>query len=239
MTGETLRVGVCQTPEIVGDEARALAMVREFARQADGVDLLVFPECFLQGYDLSEPRGKACAELRLDVRPVVVLGMVEARAGKLHNAAAVVRGGRVVGAYRKTFLTRAERRVFKAGDAYPVFEVGGVRYGINICFDAQYPHAAAAVARQNARLLVLPAQNMMPREKAYEWRDRHNEVRRRRVRETGLWLASADVTGTRGNGRLGLGPTCVMNPAGEIVAEVPRGVVGMAVAEIPSGLACR
>lgn len=51
-----LRVGACQTPEILGDLAAALACVEDFARRADaqGVDLLLFPECFLQGY-LSSP----------------------------------------------------------------------------------------------------------------------------------------------------------------------------------------
>ena len=49
--------------------------------------------------------------------------------------------------------------------------------------------------------------------------------------DPGVWLISADVTGARDD-RLALGPTCAISPAGEIVAEVPPGVVGMAVADI-------
>jgi hypothetical protein len=30
---------------------------------------------------------------------------------------------------------------------------------------------------------------------------------------TGLWLVSADVTGERDESRIGLGPTCVVDPA--------------------------
>jgi predicted amidohydrolase len=60
-----------------------------------------------------------------------------------------------------------------------------------------------------------------------------------RVRETGLWLASADVCGDRGD-RLGLGPTCVLDPTGRVVTQVPPGLEGLAVAEIavpyPGGL---
>ncbi|WP_127503519.1 carbon-nitrogen hydrolase family protein [Actinoplanes solisilvae] len=229
-----VRVGVCQTPEIVGDVPAALRLIREFAESADGVDLLVFPECFLQGY-LATPEHvhahATTADLRLDVRPAVVVGLIEQRGARFYNTAAVVRGGRTIGAYRKTFLTRGER-VFTAGDAYPVFECAGVRFGVNICFDAQYPRAAAAVAEQGARLLIHPAQNMMRRENAHRWQEKHNELRRKRALETGMWLASADVTGERGGTHLALGPTCVLNPAGEIVAEVPRGVVGMAVADV-------
>ncbi|WP_250008021.1 carbon-nitrogen hydrolase family protein [Actinoplanes sp. M2I2] len=229
-----MRVGVCQTPEILGDVPAALELVRWFAARADDVDLLVFPECFLQGYTVTPEHVRAFgrpADLRLDLRPTVVLGMIERQGDRYYNTAAVLRGGRTVGAYRKTFLTRGES-VFTAGTDYPVFDCAGVRFGINICFDAQYPHAAAAVAARGARLLVHPAQNMMRREKAHRWRDRHNDLRRKRVLETGLWMASADVTGERGGTHLGLGPTCVLDPAGEVVAQVPPGVVGMAVAEI-------
>ncbi|MBL7259000.1 carbon-nitrogen hydrolase family protein [Paractinoplanes lichenicola] len=227
-----LVVGVCQTPEIMGDVRAALDIVHEYAGRAD---LLVFPECFLQGYrptaDHVRRYAMSCADVRLDVPGIVVLGMIERAGNRYYNTAAVFDGGRVVGAYRKTFLTRGER-VFTAGDAYPVFETAGMRFGVNICFDGQFPHAAAAVARQGATLLAFPAQNMMRRENAYGWAGKHNELRRKRIAETGLWLASADVTGERGDTHLGLGPTCVMNPAGEIVAEVPRGTVGVATAEV-------
>lgn len=230
-----MHVGVCQTPEIVGDVEAARELVHEFARRADGVDLLVFPECFLQGYrpTLEHLRRYAmsCADVRLDVPQTVVLGMIERDRDRFYNTAAVIAGGRVVGAYRKTFLTRGEN-VFTAGESYPVFETAGMTFGINICFDGQYPHAAREVARRGARLLAFPAQNMMRRERAYGWKEKHNELRRKRIAETGLWLASADVTGERGGTHLGLGPTCVLNPAGEIVAEVPPGKTGMAVAEV-------
>lgn len=73
---------------------------------------------------------------------------------------------------------------------------------------------------------------MMRREKAFWWRDRHNEIRACRARETGRWLASADVTGERDGTRLGLGPTGALNPAGEVVGQVPAGVPGMATANI-------
>ena len=46
-----MRVGACQTPEILGDVDAAVRVVQKFASMADtaGVDLLLFPECFLQG----------------------------------------------------------------------------------------------------------------------------------------------------------------------------------------------
>lgn len=133
--------------------------------------------------------------------------------------------------YRKTFLTGGES-VFTPGDAHPVFDFGGVRFGINICYDTRFPRAAAAVAAGGAQVLLVPAQNMMRRDKAFWWQERHNQIRAQRVHETGMWLVSADVTGQRDSTRIGLGPTCIINPAGHVVARVPTGTTGMAIAEI-------
>ena len=72
----------------------------------------------------------------------------------------------------------------------------------------------------------------MRRGKALWWQDRHNQIRAQRVAETGMWLVSADVTGQRDHTRIGLGPTCVINPAGDTVAQVPANTIGMATAEI-------
>jgi hypothetical protein len=47
-----------------------------------------------------------------------------------------------------------------------------------------------------------------------------------------MWLVSADVTGERGATQIGLGPTCVINPAGNVVVQVPVGTIGMTTAEI-------
>ncbi len=68
---------------------------------------------------------------------------------------------------------------------------------------------------------------MMKRKAADEWKLRHNQVRAERVGETGMWLVSADVTGERGRDYVGYGPTSVMNPAAEVVAQVPLSTIGM------------
>src|SRR5690242_1228957 len=113
-----MRIGACQTPEILGDVNSALRVVRDFADQADAaaVDLLLFPECFLQGYLVTEEHlGAYALELGssgfdavltqlAQLRQMLVFGMIERAGGRYYNSAVVIVGGKVVGRYRKTFL---------------------------------------------------------------------------------------------------------------------------------------
>lgn len=240
-----MRIGACQTREILGDVDAAVTAIQDFAGRADaaGVELLLFPECFLQGYlvtdqhlrrhafDVRSTEFAAVLARLAGIRQMLVLGMIERCQGRYYNTAVVVADGRVLGGYRKTYLTGGES-VFTAGDTYPVFTHEGVRFGINICYDTRFPQAVAAVAAGGAQVLLVPAQNMMRREKAFWWQPRHNEIRTERVRETGMWLISADVTGERDESRIGLGPTCVIDPAGQVVAQVRTGTTGIATIDI-------
>jgi predicted amidohydrolase len=240
-----LRIGACQTPEILGNVEAALACIEAFARRpaADEVDLLLFPECFLQGYlvesehirrhalDLTATSFQKILNRLSPIRPTLVVGVIEQCGAAYFNTAVVVRHGMLEGLYRKTHLGPGER-LFQAGHAYPTFNVNGVTCGINICYDTNFPEAAQAVAAQGARVLLVPSQNMMRRQAAEEWQGRHHAVRAERVRETGMWLVSADVTGARDVSRIGCGPTSVMNPNADVVAQVPIMTVGMVVADI-------
>ncbi len=220
--------------------------MEDFAGRADAqaVDLLLFPECFLQGYLVEREhmrrqamglRSAAFASVlrRLaSIKPALVFGVIEEHEGRYFNTAVVVSRGEVLGCYRKTHLVAGES-LFDKGSGYPVFDLRGVRFGINICYDTQFAEAAAAVAEQGAHLLLVPAQNMMRRDSARHWKHLHHQIRAERARETGMWLVSADVTGERDGHRVGYGPTSVISPRAEVVAQVPLLTTGMVVADIP------
>lgn len=238
-----MRVGACQTPEILGDLNRALTCIESFATQGGDVDLLLFPECFLQGYlvepehlrdnaiDLASPSFQDVIARLSSIGPTLVFGVIEQVGAAYFNTAVVVRRGALQCFYRKTHLTTGER-LFEPGTDYPTFDINGVRCGINICHDTNFSAAAFAVASQGAQVLLVPSQNMMKREAAESWKLRHNTIRADRVKETGMWLVSADVTGARDDVRIAYGPTSVMNPRAEVIAQVPLMTVGMVVTEI-------
>jgi predicted amidohydrolase len=211
--------------------------------EAEGAALLCFPEGFLQGYlteesparrsalDLGSPKFEAVLSRLPKTGPMIVMGLIEAENGRLFNTAVAVNHGVVAGRYRKTHLLAGER-IFDPGEDCPIFEVASLRFGINICYDTSFPEAAQKVADRGASLILCPANNMLRRSTAEKLKDQHNAVRAERCRETGLWLVSADVTGER-DGHVSWGPTAVLNPDGEVVAQLPLEKVGLLVFDIP------
>jgi predicted amidohydrolase len=246
-TKGTVRIAAAQTPEFREDVEGALAYLQRVVSQAAhaGASLVCFPEEFLQGYlieeaaarrvalDIGSSRFAALLEEFPTTGPMIVFGMIELDGERLFNTAVVVDHGRVVGRYRKKHLLPGEK-AFHPGTETPAFAAGGLRFGISICYDTNFPDTARAVAGLGASLIVCPTNNMMPRQRAEEFRDVHNAVRSERCRETGLWLISADVTGER-DGRLAIGPTAVLDPQGKVAAQLPLGEPGLLVFDIPVG----
>jgi predicted amidohydrolase len=242
---DSVKVAGCQLPEVPKDAARALTWIETYAAKADDqrVALACFPECYLQGYltqcqdardhaiSLTSPEFGVVLSRLVRFRCAIVLGLIEIKDGLLFNTAVVIHRGKLLGRYRKTHLLPGEA-LFEPGTAYPTFDVDGLRFGINICYDTNFNEAAAALADGGARLIVCPANNMMPLAAADHWKPLHNEIRGRRAKETGLWLLSADITGER-DGRISYGPTAVIDPQGTVVVQAPLLEPGMVVAEIP------
>lgn len=242
---KTVRIAAAQTPDFREDIEAALSCLVDFAgrAEAEGAALLCFPECFLQGYLSGESAARRNAinlkssafEIVLNrfpkTGPMIVTGMIEEESGRLFNTAVVVNRGRLIGRYRKTHLLESER-FFDAGSDYPVFGVAGLRFGINICYDVNFPRTAMELADSGASLIVCPANNMLLRATAEAFRAVHNAVRGDRCRETGLWLLSSDVTGER-DGRVSWGPTALIDPGGDVVLQAPLDQTGLVVFDIP------
>lgn len=245
MTADSVRIAAAQTAKYRDDITNALKCVGDFVEKADelGAKLICFPEGFLQGYltdehsarrvalDLQSPAFSSILRCLPQTGPMIVLGMIEVEDGRLFNTAVVIWRGRVLGRYRKAHLLGSES-AFEAGADVPIFDVDGLRFGINICSDTNFPAAARQVADGGASLIVCPANNMLPRHKAEQLMSVHNAVRGERCRETGLWLISADVTGERG-GRVAWGPTAVLNPDGKVEAQLALGTPGLLIFDLP------
>lgn len=240
-----IKIVGCQPIECIGDTIKNQSSILKLSRDADimGASLICFPECFLQGYVVHPQKSQKLA-ISLDsnefgsvlsklhsIRATLVFGLIELSEGALYNTAVAVRSGVLLGAYRKTHLLPGERAVFSAGTKFPIFDLERIKFGINICYDTNFRDCATSVASQGARLLVCPANNMMKHATAVKWKKKHNAIRAQRCRESKLWLLSSDVTGER-DGRVSYGPTAVIDPLGQVVAQAALGTPGMVVFDI-------
>jgi predicted amidohydrolase len=238
-------VAAAQTPDFREDieAASDYAASTAAAAATAGAVLLAFPEGFLQGY-VADPAAARRVALDLgsaafagllarlpEQGPVLVVGLIEAADGALFNTAAVIAGNRLVGRYRKRHLLPGEARGFTAGREMPVFSAGALHFAVNICFDTNFADPARDAAEAGATLIVCCANNMLPHDAALAWKQRHNEVRAERCRETGCHLLSSDVTGER-DGRIGWGPTALLRPDGSVAAQLPLGAPGLLLARV-------
>lgn len=242
---KTIRIAAAQTYEYIENMEAALGNLLAVATHAQsvGVALLCFPEGYLQGYlteahaarknalDLSSQAFDAVLKRFPKTGPMIVLGLIEEENGHLFNTAIVVHQGALIGKYRKIHLLKGEQ-CFDAGSDVSLFEIEGLRFGINICFDTNFPEIGQKIAALGGALIVCPTNNMLRRDKAEAYKDLHNAVRGERCIETGLWLISADVTGERDD-RISFGPTAVIDPTGRVAAQLPLGETGLLVFDLP------
>jgi 5-aminopentanamidase len=240
----TITIAACQLPDVHDDTEQSLKHIVSYALdgEAQGAKLVCFPECYLQGYIVDDRTHQLALDLTSDaferilyqlaeIRPVLVIGLIEREDQKVFNTAVVIKEGQLLGRYRKVKLLDGEKGIFEAGSEFPGFETEGLKFGINICYDLNFSECTRAVASQGADLLVCPCNNMMRFENAEKWKYRHNESRAERAREGNIWLISSDVTGER-DGRISYGPTAVINSQGLVVTQAPLLKEGMIVQEI-------
>jgi predicted amidohydrolase len=239
----TLRVAAFQRRPLFNDVPGTLERICTDLKWCERarVQLALFPECFLQGYATDREtiacRALALSEasfermlIRLAHFPTeLIIGMIERRSAAYFNSAAVIRRGRVLGAYAKTHPNEPG---FQAGTEYPTFEASGWQFGVNICNDANYPEAAHRLSEQGATLICYPLNNMLSPGTALKWRFRSVENLRQRARETGCWVVSADIVGQCGS-RMSYGCTCIVRPDGTMAARVSEGNEGTALFDLP------
>jgi predicted amidohydrolase len=159
----------------IGDTAGNLAAVRDrlAAAAGDGAKLVVFPECVISGYcfdSLAEAwphaqplPGPATDALADDCRRLgawTVVGLLERDepTGRLFNACALVGPDGLAATYRKIHLPflGVDRFTTPGDRPFAVHDLGGLRIGMNICYDGSHPESARVLSLLGADLIVLP-----------------------------------------------------------------------------------
>ncbi|MFF5989104.1 carbon-nitrogen hydrolase family protein [Prauserella flavalba] len=171
----TSRVGLVQRGSVLGDVAANIdsALAEIVSAGEQGVDLLIFPECYLHGYVFDDEDAVRRAALPLDdpaLRPLrhavsetgvhAVLGLLERGAdGQVYNTALAFAPNGARHHYRKQHIPfmGADRFVAPGSDGAPrVFDTPFGRVGMMICFDLRFPESARELALAGADIIVMP-----------------------------------------------------------------------------------
>lgn len=224
-----MKVAAYQSPLLPSGSMEALELIRDRVQwcESEGVDILCCPEAVLGG--LADD-AKCAADFAINFESgqleallaplasksvTAIVGFTEtAGAGKLYNAAAVFRGGRVVGITRKRHPA-IRRSVYSAGDQSPVFTAGSLSFGIMICNDSNYPELAADMAARGASTIFVPSNNGLAPEKA-DVVALSRAVDIARARDNEVMIVRADVAGRTAD-RVSFGSSAIVDARGTLL----------------------
>lgn len=230
-----LRLALLQSAGVLGDVAANLAELDERAAEAAGAGagLLLTPEMFLTGYELGAQRtaemaDRTAGELVPAVAEVarrhgiaLLVGMPERADGQVVNSAVLVSAdGEVLGHHVKTHLFGPdERDAFVPGDRpVSLFDVGGVKVAVLICYDVEFPEAVRAAAAAGAHLVAVPTAQMEP------FSFIADVIIRARAWENQIYVAYANHCGREVDLAF-VGLSSIVAPSGRVLAAAPPGDV--------------
>ncbi|MAT66682.1 MAG: NAD+ synthase [Gammaproteobacteria bacterium] len=235
----SLRLVMAQMDFLVGDvhgNAREVVAAALRARDEFQADAILFPELALTGYppeDLLLRPGlhihvlEALEYIKKKVEGIhVVVGHPQQSPAGLHNAASVIRDGRILATCFKqhlpNYLVFDEVRYFAPGEGGCVVDINGAKLGLTICEDIWNPGPCARLKEAGADLIVNINASPFHAGKSAE----REAVVRDRIRETGLPVVYTNLVG--GQDELVFdGESFVMDGAGAITQRAPACTAGL------------
>ncbi|MFE5242693.1 MULTISPECIES: carbon-nitrogen hydrolase family protein [unclassified Streptomyces] len=228
----SLRTALLQSSGRPGAVDDNLATLDEAAGRAAaaGARLLVCPELYLTGYAVGEalpalaepadgPGARAVADICVRHGLALHYGYPERAGDALFNASLLIGpDGTTLGAYRKTHLYGDfEQKWFTPGER-PVVqaELDGVRVGMLICYDVEFPENVRAHALAGTELLLVPTALMHPYPFVAE------SVVPVRAFESQMYIAYVNRTGREGEFEF-TGLSCLAAPDGTVRTRAGRG----------------
>lgn len=169
---DSLRVGLLQLGVIRDDAARNLRYVLGEIKDAarSGCDVLVLPELWNAAFPLLGPHvlvseespivgSIAQAAFRSETWIVAGSMAISTPAGPRNRCLVFSPDGSVSFRYDKIHLYPGldEPNILSPGRGLGLFAIDGIQCGVMICFDAEFPAVAGALAERGARILFIPA----------------------------------------------------------------------------------
>ena len=223
---------------------RMLAWIKMAKKR--GADLICFPELNVTGYS-TMPIIKESAEsipgaisrqleqMARENKAIILAGMAERdENGCLFASHLIVTPKGIEGVYRKLHIAPQERDLFSPGNRIPVFNLQGVRPGIQLCYDAHFPGLATRMAVDGADIIFMPhaSPRGTPQKKLDSWL-RHLTAR---AFDNGVFVVACNQAGENGAGLSFPATAVIVGPSGDVLAQDTSGQEGLLVADVKTAL---
>lgn len=157
-----------------------LAHAERVLRRASGLaDIVVFPECYLQGYgnkkieqvavNLFNPVFGRIASMVRETGVAIVMGFIEELDGNYYDSCFfMTKEGKIISVYKKVHLYWSGSKCTYEKSFTPGFTLGevfdymGVNFSLLICYDVDVPEAARVATLKGADVILMPASHPNP-----------------------------------------------------------------------------
>ena len=211
--------------EVDNNLERMESFVHEAAERSAGV--VLFPELSISGYTLKEPekiydqaRSRRILEkivlMAHDAKLIIMAGTVEIlQEGRPHITHAVAGPNGLLGLYRKTHLSPAEKAKYREGDSLNAYHESGLTFGLELCYESHFPEVSTVLSLKGAEVLFMPHASPRgnPEEKMKSWL-RHLPGR---AFDNGVFVVACNQVGKTGEGFVFPGVILALDPQGRIL----------------------
>jgi omega-amidase len=212
------------------DPATTLQKIRPLISYAaeSGARIIAFPEQFATGWDpgsnrhLQDESGPIVTTLKTCAKEysIAILGSFRKTHQPLpvNTAVAIGADGSVIAQYAKIhpFTFAGEDRCYSAGDDIAIFEVGGMRMGIAICYDLRFPELFRIYADRGVHGVIVPS--AWPKSRLRHW----ELFIRTRAAENQMYVIGVNTTGSNPVD-VYAGASMTAGPDGSVIARADEG----------------
>jgi predicted amidohydrolase len=225
-----MRIGIIQmrlTSEVNKNVLKILHRIRYAHRNK--LDLLCFPECALSGYIVNHYKMK-WRQIRDGIEKLqqasnsydisLVVGSSWHSDSGIYNSALIIRPHTSLLIYYKNNLTEYDKKYFATGKSTLEFDINGIKCGVLICRDQNYP--LLAMKYRHVKILFYLSSHYYNKEEALKKERKNKSFPIVRALENKIYVAKADAVGTH-NGLVSIGGSIVVDPDGYVIAEAKKG----------------
>jgi len=217
-----------QMPCEEGNREFNFQLAREFLKvykSSDAVDFIVLPELFAIGFRHEDyeregagvpgPTSEFLCDIAKEHGAYVFGTGIEKSDDKFYNTLVAANpSGKVIGTYRKIHPFQEERDIFDGGSSIVLMECGGIKVGVQICYDVRFPEISRRLALEGAEILIIPAAFPDPRHA--HW----NTLVQARAIENQVYVAAVNRIGTGFDNKTYFGHSQVVDPWGVVLTRI-------------------